>query len=448
MNNELKNIPYLKKSEALVNKFNIFVLSGVFVFAILAEILNLVGIFNVNNLYMIVGMSVATVFIYVPIAMFYIYDGFMKHKNTPESILYKPWFKWIIMTSVYVSVGSLCITLTQHTLLLIVIPPLLSAQYKTNLKLILVVFIFSILLVPISVYGGFFFGNLDRNLIKGLPAEVTNPSIEDRWELAKNGRMVSLFTHYVLPRSLCIFVIDSIIFGISTRFVKLNKESMDMQETINQQMLKTNKMQETVIDSLAAVIENRDTSTGEHVFRTKKYVELICQELIDNPVYHRDLTTELASFYIKAAPLHDVGKIKISDVILLKPAKLNPDEYAKMKTHSAEGREIIRNILTNIEDEGFLKVAENIAAYHHERWDGTGYPEGKKGEGIPLCARIMAIADVFDALASKRVYKEAYSIEESFKIIEESSGSHFDPELVKAFLNIKEKVVVTFTKKE
>ena len=448
MNNELKNIPYLKKSEALVNRFNIFVLSGIFIFAVLAEVLNLVGVFQIDNLYMLVGMSVSAAFIYVPIAMFYIYDGFMKHKNTPESILYKPWFKWIIMTSVYVSVGSLCVTLTQHSLLLIVIPPLLSAQYKANLKLILVVFIFSILLVPISVYGGFFFGNLDRNLLKGLSPDVTNPSLEERWELAKNGRMVTLFTHYVLPRSFCILVIDGIIFGISTRFVKLNKEFMDMQVTINQQMQKTNAMQETVIDSLASVIENRDTSTGEHVFRTKKYVELICEELIKNPIYHRDLTPEMASFYIKAAPLHDVGKIKISDVILLKHAKLNAEEYAKMKTHSLEGREIIKNILTNIEDEGFLKIAENIAAYHHERWDGTGYPEGKKGEDIPLCARIMAVADVFDALASKRVYKEAYSIEESFKIIEESSNSHFDPEIVKAFLNIKDKVIATFDKKE
>ena len=150
---------------------------------------------------------------------------------------------------------------------------------------------------------------------------------------------------------------------------------------------------------------------------------------------------------MKAAPLHDIGKIKISDVILLKPAKLDAEEFAKMKTHSEEGREIIRNILTIIEDEGFLRVAQNIAAYHHEKWDGSGYPEGKKEDNIPLCARIMAIADVFDALVSKRVYKEAYPLDESFKIIKESSGTHFDPELVKAFLNIRDKIEAYYYKK-
>ena len=445
MKNNQEAIEYSKKAEALVNKFNILVLTGIFVAGIFALVLNIVGVFKVDQLVMSIGTIVASIFIIIPVLIYVIHDLFMKNKDTIFSILYKEWFKWVIISSVFISVGAMMITLTNHVLILIIVPPLLTAQYKTSVKLVLTVFICSLLLVPIGVYGGYFFGSLDKNLVK-LPDGVVD-SFQARMDASKDGRMMALLTHYVLPRCIAVSIIDSIIFGISSRFVKLNKESMILQAEINSQMEKTNRIQETVIDSLAAVIENRDTSTGEHVFRTKKYVELICEELINNPIYNRPLDRETAALYVKAAPLHDIGKIKISDVILLKPAKLDAEEFAKMKTHSEEGREIIRNILTIIEDEGFLRVAQNIAAYHHEKWDGSGYPEGKKEDNIPLCARIMAIADVFDALVSKRVYKEAYPLDESFKIIKESSGTHFDPELVKAFLNIRDKIEAYYYKK-
>ena len=445
MKNNQEAIEYSKKAEALVNKFNILVLTGIFVAGIFALVLNIVGVFKVDQLVMSIGTIVASIFIIIPVLIYVIHDLFMKNKDTIFSILYKEWFKWVIISSVFISVGAMMITLTNHVLILIIVPPLLTAQYKTSIKLVLTVFICSLLLVPIGVYGGYFFGSLDKNLVK-LPDGVVD-SFQARMDASKDGRMMALLTHYVLPRCIAVSIIDSIIFGISSRFVKLNKESMILQAEINSQMEKTNRIQETVIDSLAAVIENRDTSTGEHVFRTKKYVELICEELINNPIYNRPLDRETAALYVKAAPLHDIGKIKISDVILLKPAKLDAEEFAKMKTHSEEGREIIRNILTIIEDEGFLRVAQNIAAYHHEKWDGSGYPEGKKEDNIPLCARIMAIADVFDALVSKRVYKEAYPLDESFKIIKESSGTHFDPELVKAFLNIRDKIEAYYYKK-
>lgn len=440
MNNGDSAIEYSKRAEALVNKFNVFVLSGIFLFAIIAECLNAFGFFKIEQIHMLTALLISAFFIWVPIMMFVWHDGIKKNKNKPTSILYKSWYKWIIITAVFISVGSLTVSLTHHAIILIVLPPLLTAQYKADLKLILTVFIASALLVPISVYGGFFFGCLDKNLVKGIAPEVTNPTLAERLELAKDGRMMTLFTHYVIPRSICVFVIDAVIFGISARFVNLNKETMELQARVNEQMTKTNKIQSTIIDSLAALIENRDSSTGEHVFRTKKYVELICEELINNPVYNRDLTEEKASYFIKGAPLHDVGKIMISDIILLKPAKLNAEEFAKMKTHSEEGRTIIKNILHNIENDEFVEIASNIAAYHHERWDGTGYPEGLRGRHIPLEARIMAVADVFDALVSKRVYKDAFSIDESFKIIEEGSGTHFDPEIVRVFLAIRPKI--------
>ena len=139
-----------------------------------------------------------------------------------------------------------------------------------------------------------------------------------------------------------------------------------------------------------------------------------------------------------AALMHDIGKIVVSDRILRKPGKLTEQEFEQMKKHAEVGGEVVREVLSGITDEEYLSFASDIATYHHERWDGTGYPKGLKGEDIPLSARIMAIADVFDALVSERCYKEAMSPEEAFKVIKEESGSHFDPNLAEVFLNHRE----------
>ena len=169
MQNVDNSIEYSKKAEAIVNKFNIYVLSGIFIFAILTEILNVIGFFKVDQVYMLIGMSLSAFFIWIPIIMFVIYDGFKKNKNTPNSILYKSWYKWIIIASVFISIGALAVTLTHHALILLALPPLLTAQYKADKKLVITVFVCSIALVPISVYGGYFFGCLDKILLKVLP---------------------------------------------------------------------------------------------------------------------------------------------------------------------------------------------------------------------------------------------------------------------------------------
>ena len=135
--------------------------------------------------------------------------------------------------------------------------------------------------------------------------------------------------------------------------------------------------------------------------------------------------------------MHELGKIAIDDVILRKPGKYTPEEFAQMKKHAAEGARIVGNILQGVEDDGFVRIAKNVANYHHEKWNGQGYPEGLSGENIPIEARIMALADVFDALVSKRCYKEAFSYEKAFRIIEESLGQHFDPDLGKIFIECR-----------
>ena len=153
------------------------------------------------------------------------------------------------------------------------------------------------------------------------------------------------------------------------------------------------------------------------------------------------LSPEFCEDVIKAAPMHDLGKIAVDDKVLRKPGKFTDEEYAIMKHHAAEGARVIHGILEHTDDESFKEVAENVAHYHHERWDGSGYPEKLAGEQIPIEARIMAVADVYDALVSDRVYKKAIPPEEAFAIIVKDAGTHFDPEIVEALMNIKEEFV-------
>ena len=202
------------------------------------------------------------------------------------------------------------------------------------------------------------------------------------------------------------------------------------------------KLQNGLILVLADMVESRDTCTGQHVRKTAAYSEIIMRELKREGVYADTLTEEYISDVINSAPLHDIGKIKVSDLILNKPGRLTDEEFAVMKTHTIEGAHVIEHAMHMVseEDSPYLKEADNLAMYHHEKWNGSGYPVGLKGEAIPLSARIMAVADVFDALVSKRSYKDGLSYEKAMEIIEAGSGSHFDPAIVHAFAEAGDKV--------
>ncbi|MCR4938450.1 MAG: HD domain-containing protein [Lachnospiraceae bacterium] len=195
------------------------------------------------------------------------------------------------------------------------------------------------------------------------------------------------------------------------------------------------EMHDNLIMSMAVLVESRDNSTGGHIKRTSEGVRILIDELVKEGRY--DLSDEFCRDMIKAAPMHDLGKIAVDDAVLRKPGKFEPEEYEKMKKHSEEGARAIHEILLNTDDESFKKLAENVAHYHHERWDGSGYPEGLKAEEIPFEARIMAIADVYDALVSKRVYKDSFSFEKADSIIMEGMGSQFDPGLKSAYTNAR-----------
>ena len=193
---------------------------------------------------------------------------------------------------------------------------------------------------------------------------------------------------------------------------------------------------QATIEALASLAEHRDPETGGHIKRIKHYVIALGKELQTNSPYAHLVDDNYIDLLALSSPLHDIGKVGVKDSILLKPGKLTVQEFEEMKKHTLHGYEAILAAESNLGDNSFLKVANEITYFHHEKWDGSGYPRGLKGEEIPLSARIMSIADVYDALVSKRVYKEAIMHEEAVKIIASERGKHFDDILVLAFLNI------------
>ncbi len=223
-------------------------------------------------------------------------------------------------------------------------------------------------------------------------------------------------------------------------FLQVTKDSMKSFSTMQQKSDYIEKVQANLIVILADMVENRDESTGDHIKKTSMYTLIIMRQMRQNGIHTKELTDEFIDNVYKSAPLHDIGKIRITDAILNKPGKLTPEEFEIMKLHSTYGGEIITRLIESLTQASYLEIARDIALYHHEKWDGSGYPEGLKGEEIPLSARIMAVADVFDALISDRVYKKAFTFEKAVDIIQEDSGTHFDPDVVKAFIDAIDEV--------
>jgi HD-GYP domain-containing protein (c-di-GMP phosphodiesterase class II) len=201
------------------------------------------------------------------------------------------------------------------------------------------------------------------------------------------------------------------------------------------------KLQNGLILVLADMVESRDKCTGDHVFKTAAYTEIILRQMKKEGMHADKLTEEYIGEVVNSAPLHDVGKITVSDVILNKPGRLTDEEFRIMQSHTVEGGKIIDKAIALVDDDsGYLAEAKNLALYHHEKWNGKGYPTGLSGEDIPLSARVMAVADVFDALVSRRSYKEPFSVDKALDIIREDAGTHFDPDVARAFINAQDEV--------
>ena len=260
-----------------------------------------------------------------------------------------------------------------------------------------------------------------------------------RWRYIEKHKRVSIFTYLFVmacvtgyqmmhPQSL----LSSICVTIIVLGVYMNQE--------NPSVVELSHYHSEMVMGFATLVENKDGSTGGHIKRTTMYVKLLAEELRRRGHYRRVLTKDYMRNLCMAAPMHDIGKISVPDVILQKPGKLTEEEFKTMQQHTISGGKIVQETFGNLGNEEYTQMAYEVARFHHEKWNGKGYPEGLKRKEIPLSARIMAIADVFDAVSEKRCYREAMPLEKCFDIIQEGSGQDFDPMLVEVFLDIREKV--------
>lgn len=227
---------------------------------------------------------------------------------------------------------------------------------------------------------------------------------------------------------LVIYVAIAIVISFFADYYRKEFESNKKKDT------EITEAQFSTIYSLVKLAESRDDNTGAHIERVSKFCKILAEKLRNTPKYNNYINDDYIEIIYKASPLHDIGKVGIPDIILLKPGKLNENEFDIMKTHTSIGAKTLLEVKRKYPDNKLLELGISITNYHHERWDGTGYPKGLKGTDIPLSARIMAVADVYDALRSKRVYKEACAHEEAIKILRKGRGTQFDPDVIDIFL--------------
>lgn len=278
-------------------------------------------------------------------------------------------------------------------------------------------------------------------------ADIMNSHIDDEMKATREKMDMSITTAnisvivcslaIVIAVTVCLIMCVHITANLESYKNYLEADNENKTHEIMEHNRKMLAIQESTIIGMANLIESRDQDTGEHVKRTSIYVELLAKAAQKAGYCSDILTDRYVELTIKAAPLHDIGKIAVSDSILQKPGRLTEEEFECMKTHTTAGGHIVLDVLGNIEDNEYIEIASRMATSHHEKWNGSGYPLGLKEDEIPLCARIMAVADVFDALVSKRCYKEQMPVDKAFDIISESGGSHFDPELARLFVGIR-----------
>lgn len=218
----------------------------------------------------------------------------------------------------------------------------------------------------------------------------------------------------------------------------MSSHNFNLEERIRDKIQHIQNIQSQILLGIASVVENRDDSTGGHIKRTSDVIKILVDVIREKDILR--LSDEFCEDLIKAAPMHDLGKIGIDDKILRKPGRLTEEEFAIMQSHVIKSAQLVEKILGGVEEEHFVNVAINVAKHHHEKWNGMGYPDKLKCEDIPLESRIMAIADVYDALVSKRCYKEPMSFEQAYNVMIESMGSHFDPKLEEVFILSREKL--------
>lgn len=388
----------IKKNEQEANKVvakTMLITFGVFT---LVYILNLVGVFVVEPVLMNVAYFIGSIALLVPSLINRI-CGTSSRK-----------LKYIYVSLAALYLMTVVSILTYHSVVFYVFPIAIGGLYfskqVTRFASIITTFV-----TVCGQYIGFFAGVVDKN----------------------SPDLYSLTIYNVLPRLLIIIALAALLELMTNRTSSLLEE--DAKNYEHQE-----KYSRNMIYGFATLVENRDENTGGHIRRTSIYAELLAANLKKKGIYSDIIDYEFIKSLAMVAPLHDIGKIAIPDSILCKPGKLTDEEFEIMKSHSAKGGEIIKETFSEISDEDYGKMAYEVARYHHEKWNGRGYPEGLSGQNIPLPARIMTVADVFDAVSEKRCYRDAMPIEKCFEIISEGIGKDFDPLIAETFLEMRETI--------
>lgn len=260
-----------------------------------------------------------------------------------------------------------------------------------------------------------------------------------RWRYIEAGKRMSIATYLFALLGVTIiqaFISDLLITCLATTLIVIGVYLNQEDPALTKLKMYHNEM----VFGFSTLIENKDFNTGGHIKRTSLYVKLLALGLRKKGYYHNILTSDYINNLSLAAPMHDIGKIGVPDFILQKPGKLTNEEFDVIKLHTTKGGEIILNTFGNLDNNDYLDICYNIALHHHEKWNGNGYPSNLKEEEIPLCARIMAIADVFDAVSEKRCYKDALPLDECFRIIENGKGIDFEPLLVDVFISLRSEI--------
>lgn len=389
----------LNENEKQANRIVAKVMLTTFFIFTMVYVLNILGVFVISDVVMTVAYIGSGILLLLPTLLTYV----MKSE--------KAYIKYINVISAALFVMLISVTLTYHVVVIYVYPIAIASLYFSKR---LNVFATGITVVGVSV-GQILAFYLDT---------PKDDNFSDLYEVIVWG---------IIPRGMVLIAIAVIFTMLCTRTVALLTKLVDAVEGMS-------KYHNEMVMGFATLVENKDGSTGGHIKRTSLYVKLLAEELKRRGLYEDTLTDAYMKNLCKAAPMHDIGKIAVPDSILQKPGKLTEEEFETMKQHSVRGGEIIRETFGNLEDKAYTQMAYEVARHHHEKWNGKGYPDGLKRKEIPLAARIMAIADVFDAISEKRCYRDAMPMDKCFDIILEGSGQDFEPILVEVFLDIREEV--------
>lgn len=368
-------------------------------------ILDIVGVFIVDFTIMTIAYIGSSVLLLLPTLLIDV----LKKEH--------PYIKYVNVIVAAIFTTLLSITLTYHVVVIYVYPIAIASLYFSR-KLNIIATALTVVGVSVGQIGAFYLGTLQDDNFLTLDYVVV---------------------YGILPRALVLIAIAAIFTMLASRTANLLSTLLRKEEQLSHSH---NEM----IMGFATLVENKDGSTGGHIKRTSMYVKLLAEELRERGFYKEELTDEYLGNLYRAAPMHDIGKIAVPDVVLQKPGKLTDEEFEVIKTHTVKGGNIIKETFGHLEDEAYTQMAYEVARYHHEKWNGKGYPDGLKRKEIPLGARIMAIADVFDAISEKRCYRDALPMDKCFEIIADGSGQDFEPLLVEVFLDIRDKVEVEHAK--